>query len=94
MGIGAHLEEEIKKSREEQEEEVIVTMLSFRRLFKSELSSNLFPQSLLLSQFSPGLVALAAVSVLTCAAITNDEVPALQPPNVSTPQVANVQPTP
>ena len=69
-------------------------MLSFRRLFKNGLSSNLFPQSLLLSQFSPGLVALIAVSVLTCAAITNDESPTFSPSNVTTPQVANVQPTP
>ena len=67
-------EEEIKESQEEQEEEVIFKMMSFRCLFKNGLSSDLFPQSLLLSQFSPGLDALIAVNVLTCAAITNGEV--------------------
>ena len=49
-------------------------MPSFRRLSRG-LSFNLFPQSLLLSQCSPSLVALIAVSVLTCAAISNDEPP-------------------
>ena len=66
-------------------------MLSYRRLFRNGLSFNSFPQSLLLSQFPPGLVALIAVSVLTCATISNDEPPALPPSNSSTPQVANVQ---
>ena len=66
-------------------------MLSYRRHFSNGLSFNLFPQSLLLSQFSPGLVALIAVSVLTCATISNDEPPAPLPSNSSTPQVANVQ---
>ena len=69
-------------------------MLSLRRLFKNGLSFNLFPQSLLLSQYSPGLVAIIAVSVLTCAAITNDEIPTFSPSNATTPQVVNVQPIP
>ena len=73
---------------------MIAILLSYRRLFKNGLSFHLFPQSLLLSQFSPGLVALIAVSVLTCATLSNDEPPALQPSNSSTSQVANVQLSP
>ena len=49
-------------------------MPPFRRLSRG-LSFNLFPQTLLLSQYSPSLVALIAVSVLTCASISNDEPP-------------------
>ena len=51
-------------------------MPSFRRL-SGGLSFKLLHQALLLSQYSPSLVALIAVSVLTCAAISNDEPPPL-----------------
>ena len=51
-------------------------MPSFRRLSRG-LSFNLSSQPLLLSQYSPSLVALIAVRVLTCAAISNDEPPPL-----------------
>ena len=57
-------------------------MPSFRRLSRG-LSFNRFTQSLLLSQYSPSLVALIAVSVLTCAAISNDEPPPLPLPTAS-----------
>ena len=43
----------------------------------------LFPEILLLSQYSPSLVALIAASVLTCAAISNVELP---PPPPYTPK--------
>ena len=70
------MEEEIKEVCQEQQKEEVVRMPSFRRLSRG-LSFNLFPQSLLLSQYSPSLVALIAVNVLTCAAISNDEPPSL-----------------
>ena len=60
-------------------------MPSFRRLSRG-LSFKLLSQSLLLSQYSPSLVALIAVSVLTCAAISNDAPPPLpssEPSNIT-----------
>ena len=58
------MEVEIKEVCQEQQTEEVVGMPSFRRLSRV-LSFNRSPQSLLLSQYSPSLVALTAVSVLT-----------------------------
>ena len=79
------MEEEIKEvCQEQQEEEVVRNVISSSPLQRPFF--NPFPQSLLLSQYSPSLVALIAVNVWTCAAISNDEpppFPSSAPPNVT-----------